>query len=196
MKLGDITTVRSGLVLSRKAARETDGICYPLLNFKAIDDSGHIDPEELDVYRAEKVLAPEYLTHAGDVVVRLTAPYTAVLIDPQTEGLVISSNFIVIRADKRYVLPSYLYWLLNTQKFKHKIYENATSNVLGAVKARFFADYTWASVTIEDQQTIAELNRLAQQEVHLLHCLAREKEKYYAAAIQQFQKSKKVRTTK
>ena len=55
--------------------------------------------------------------------------------------MVVSSNFVVIRVEDKSLLPEYLFWLLNTEKIKRKIYENATSNMLGAVNARFLADF-------------------------------------------------------
>ncbi len=191
MKLGDIATVRSGLVLARKKSSESDGVYYPLLNLRSINVEGYIEKEELDAYYASEYLAPEYLTHAGDVVVRLTAPYTAVFIDENTENIVVSSNFIIIRTMPENVLPEYLYWLLNTKGVKQAIYENSTSNMLGAVKAKFFSDFIVKPIDLSDQKRIADLNRLAKRESFLLKKLADEKEKYYERIIHDFQKKQK-----
>ena len=191
MKLGDIATVRSGLVLARKKSSESDGVYYPLLNLRSINVEGYIEKEELDAYYASEYLAPEYLTHAGDVVVRLTAPYTAVFIDENTENIVVSSNFIIIRTIPENVLPEYLYWLLNTKGVKQAIYENSTSNMLGAVKAKFFSDFIVKPIDLSDQKRIADLNRLAKRESFLLKKLADEKEKYYERIIHDFQKKQK-----
>lgn len=127
MKLGNIATVRSGLVLSRKQAREPSNIQYPLLNLRSINPRGYVDLDQTDVFDATEYLAPEYLSQIGDVIVRLTAPYTAVLIDEITSGMVISSNFVIIRADRGKILPEYLFWLINTPNVKHAIYENTSS---------------------------------------------------------------------
>lgn len=188
MKLGDIATVRSGLVLARKKAKENEGIYYPLLNLRSINSGGYIDIEELDVYYASENLPPEYLTHTGDIIVRLTAPYTAVLIDDNSENIVVSSNFIIIRIESEKYLPEYLYWLFNTKDIKHSIYENATSNMLGAVKAKYFSDFKIKPISLSDQKIISELNRLAKRESYLLMKLAEEKEKYYEAIIHNVQK--------
>lgn len=191
MKLGDIATVRSGLVLARKKAKGDTGIYYPLLNLRSINAGGYIETEELDAYYASEYLAPEYLTHTGDLIVRLTAPYTAVLIDDNTENIVVSSNFIIIRTVSEDFLPEYLYWLINTKDIKHSIYENATSNMLGAVKAKFFSDFKIEQISLSDQKKISELNRLAKRESYLLMKLAEEKEKYYEAIIHDLQKEKR-----
>lgn len=188
MKLRDLASVRSGLVLARKQSKEPTDYRYSLINLRCVQQEGTIDLSEADIYEAKGPLKAEYLSQSGDIIVRLTAPYTAVLIDDTTSGMVISSNFVVIRIVDNRLLPEYLFWLLNTQKVKRKIYENATSNMLGAVNARFLADFELTALRIEDQHKIAQLNLLAQKESQLLKVLADEKEKYYAGILDQMYK--------
>lgn len=154
MKLQDLASVRSGLVLSRKQAKEPVGYPYRSINLRAIQPDASINLSEVDVYQAKEPLKPEYLSQIGDIIVRLTAPYTAVLVDETTEGMVISSNFVVIRIESEKLLPEYLFWLLNTQSVKRDIYENATSNMLGAVNAKFLAEIEIALLPIEEQHKL------------------------------------------
>ncbi len=191
MKLGDIATVRSGLVLSRKQAREPSNIRYPLLNLRSINPGGYIDFAQTDIFDATERLSPDYLSQIGDVIVRLTAPYTAILIDTATAGMVISSNFIIIRANRHELLPEYLFWLLNTADVKRAIYENTSSNMLGAIKAKYFAEFDITPLPIPQQQQIAGMNALAMKEAWLLRRLAEEKERYYNLIIDQSQKEMK-----
>ena len=191
MKLQDLASVRSGLVLSRKQAKEPSEYRYPLINLRCIQQEGTIQLKEADIYEAKEPLKEEYLSQSGDIIVRLTAPYTAVLIDETTSGMVVSSNFVVIRAEDKSLLPEYLFWLLNTEKIKRKIYENATSNMLGAVKARFLADFELVLLSEEDQCKISQFNLLAKRERQLLRMLAEEKEKYYAGVLNQAYKRAK-----
>lgn len=183
MKLGSVAQVRSGLVLARKQARGRTEYRYPLLNLKCIHPNGYIDTALCEMFDSVEYLNPEYLTHNGDVVIRLTVPYTAVLITDELEGYVIPSSFVVVRTDRSIVLPEYLLWLLNSQQVKQRIYESAVSNMLGAVKPRYFAEYELEELPITRQRMIAELNRLAKQEVQLLEKLAAEKAKYYNNVI-------------
>lgn len=185
MKLGNVAQVRSGLVLARKQARGKTEYRYPLLNLKCIHPSGFIDTTLCEVFDSVEYLNPEYLTHKGDVVVRLTIPYTAVLITADLEGYVIPSSFVVVRTDRSILLPEYLLWLLNSQQVKQRIYESAVSNMLGAVKPRYFAEYDLDELPISRQKILAELNQLAHRETQLLAKLATEKEKYYDYIINQ-----------
>lgn len=185
MKLGELATVRSGLVLSRKQARKDKPVKmrYPALSFRAIHPNGYIDMEQLDVYDAAEKLSPEYLTQVGDVIIRLTSPYTAVLIDEVSAGIVVSSNFVIIRANHSRLLPGYLVWLINTPKIKKAIYENTSSNMLGAINARFFSEFEIPPLSILQQQKISALYLLAKKETALLRQLAEEKEHYYNLLI-------------
>ena len=185
MKLGNVAQIRSGLVLARKQARERTGHRYPLLNLKCIHPGGYIDTSLCEVFDAVEYLKPEYLTHTGDVVIRLTIPYTAVLITEDLEGYVIPSSFVVVRTDRSILLPEHLIWLLNSQKAKKQIYESTVSNMLGAVKPRYFAEYEIDKLPVSRQRILAELNRLARRESQLLTELAAEKEKYYDYILDQ-----------
>lgn len=183
MKLGQLATVRSGLVLSRKQARTPTGIRYPLLNLRSIHPDGYIEMEQLDVFEAADDLSSEYLTQTGDIVIRLTSPYTAVLIDEALIGIVVSSNFVIIRANPRKILPGYLVWLINTPKIRRTIYENTSSNMLGAINARFFSEFDIPPLTVTQQQKIAEIYNLAQKESKLLRQLSEQKERYYSLLL-------------
>lgn len=188
MRLGDLAEVRSGLVLARKVSRTPTEYTYPLLNLRSVKDAGSIDTETLDAFFAADALHAEYLSQVGDIIVRLSAPYTAVLIEEETAGMVISSNFAMIRTDPQQLLPSYLYWLLNTPMVKKGIYENTTSNMLAAIKPMYFSNFDISPLPLEKQRIIGELNLLRCRESRLLRQLAEERNRYAAALIDKAQK--------
>lgn len=189
MFLGDLAKIRGGLILSRKEAKkEQPRYQYESLALKAILPEGIIDRAALGVLPTVDRLNEEYLTQPGDVVVRLSIPYTAVLIDKDTAGLVISSNFVVIRVSEGAILPEYLAWLLNTEEIKRRIMENTGGNMLGSVNARYFQTLEIEPLPIARQKTIAEMNRLAKREVQLLRQLADAKQRYYVQTLRQIER--------
>ena len=194
MKLGTVATIRSGLVLSRKLSRELSPFRYPLLNLRAIHPDGYILPGSLEVFYATEPLRQEYLTQQGDIIIRLSIPYTAILIDANMVGMVVSSNFAIIRLNQDYMLPEYLLWLLNTPDIQKKIYESSSSNMLSAVRPTFFAELEILPLTLSGQEKIAKLYLLAKRETRLLKKLADEKERYYAAVINHAQKNMRRKT--
>ena len=178
VRLGDVATVRCGLVLSRKQSPTPTNARYHLLNLRSINADGCVEMAMLDEYYAVESLSSEYLSQVGDVIVRLTAPYTAILIDDETAGMVVSSNFVIIRPNPRMLLSGYLAWLLNTRKAKRDIFENTSSNMLGAINPKYFACMEVVLPSIARQFAIADLNELALKEGRLLRRLADEKKRY------------------
>ena len=190
MKLNELATVRTGLVLSRKQSNQLDSMSvkYKQLNLKCIIDSGDIDMNLLDIYIASEHLKWDYLTHRNDLVVRLSNPYTTVLITEEAEGLVIPSHFVTIRADGKHLLPEYLFWLLNTEKIKKDILQNNSGSMLGTIKPSYFAELEIKLIPTEKQLLLANINLTAKKESQLLTKLKEQKGLYYRELTNRIQK--------
>ena len=183
MKLGELLEIRSGLVLSRKQSKERTPYPYSILTLRAIQDDGLIDSEKIETAYMTESLGAEYVTHPGDLVVRLTFPYTAVLISEATKNIVVTSNFLILRINHNLLLPEYLYWFLNTEAVRQKLYEQATSNMLGAVKKQTFVALEVTLPSLQEQGKFSQIHFLAQRENQLLRELAAQKKKYYSMVL-------------
>ena len=82
MTIGEIAGVRTGLVTARKKKSVSSARTYEyqLLNLKCIADEGYINKVYIETYETSEELKDNYLTQMGDILVRLSSPYTAVLI--------------------------------------------------------------------------------------------------------------------
>jgi restriction endonuclease S subunit len=183
MKLRELAKIRSGLVLARKESRQPSKHKYSLMNLRSIEQDGTIDVRKLDVFAAVERLADDYLAQVGDVIVRLSVPYTAVLIDRSTKGVVIPSNFVIIRTDTAKLLPEFLFWYLNRARIKREIYENSAGNMLAAIKPSYFGEIEVPEIGLREQKQIADIHGTARREVRLLRDLADAKEKYYEGVL-------------
>ena len=74
MKLQDLASVRSGLVLSRKQAKEPSQYRHPLINLRCIQQEGTIQLKEADIYEAKEPLKEEYLSQSGVSLSALQLP--------------------------------------------------------------------------------------------------------------------------
>lgn len=180
MKLCEITMIRVGLVLSRKQSVGGDHV-YRVLTLRSITPAGTIETEALELFSSNAPLSDDYLAQDGDVVVRLSQPYTAALIDKAAAGLVVSSNFVSIRVKDDRIVPGYLAWLLNTDAVKRRIRHSASATMLSSINAGFFSSLDIALPLADAQLKIADLHAAAMRECELLRRLADEKERYYAA---------------
>ena len=190
MRLDKLATINTGLVTARKQAKWKDEntIKYKSINLKVINDKGYIEDSLIEEFQATEKIKPLYLTQSGDIIVRLTYPFTAVLIDELHKGLIIPSHFVIIRVNKEKLLPEYLYWLLNTEKIKQKLQQNISSTIIGTVKPKSYAELDIETINLEEQLKIGELNMLAKKELKLLVQIIDQKEKYYKEAIDRIQK--------
>ena len=190
MKLDEIAILNTGLVMSRKQAKVTDQgiIKYKTLNLKSINEKGYIEDNLIEEFEANERIKSVYITKAEDIVVRLTYPFTAVLIDESHENLVIPSHFVVIRPDRKKLVPSYLYWLLNTEKIKQELQQNISSTMLGTIKPMSYAALNIEQISLSEQAQIGELYLLAKKEIQLLGQIMGQKELYYKEAINRIQK--------
>ena len=190
LRLDELAIIRTGLVTARKQAKYDSEIVaeYQLLNLKAINAKGYIEEGSLEKLSATERLKADYLTQPKDVIVRLTYPYTAVIIEESQAGWLIPSHFVIIRCCENKILPEYLYWLLNTEKVKNELQQNVSSAMIGNVKPKSYADLDIELLLLEEQRRIAELHMLAQKELRLLDRIIVQKEAYYSCAIEKIQK--------
>jgi restriction endonuclease S subunit len=185
MKLRDIAEVKTGLVLARKEAELDNAYFekYKQLNLKCIQDDGDIDLEALDVFLSVEKLGDNYLTCPGDVIVRLSAPYTAVLIAEETQGLVVSSHFCIIRIKEGKGVPEYIKWLLNSHMVKSQIAKNTTGITYASIKPSFYSELEIKLLTLEEQKEIAWIYSMGQKELALLDELKSNKERLYKTIL-------------
>jgi Restriction endonuclease S subunits len=194
MKLSDIAEVRTGLVLARKAAQthaETMDT-YRQLNLRCIRDNGSIDLEAVEVYASSEELDERYLTQPDDVIVRLSAPYTAVLVDDETKNIVVSSHFCIIRAIDGKAVPGYIYWLLNSHISKAQISKGTTGTSYASIKPSIYSELEVRPLTIIEQKRIANIYLTGKKEIALLDELKRQKETFYQTVLKDLY-TKKIR---
>jgi len=175
MKLGDYARIRTGLVLSRKEAAEGNASRqYTTLTLKALVEGGRIAREMTEPYDAVTILKRDYFTHDGDILLRLSAPYTAALISKENENLLVSSHFAIIRANGQRVDPYYLHWWL-TQNRKRFYKQASGSSMMGTISTGYISEMDFTPPQIDVQRQIGKLLQLSYREQELLDRLCKKK---------------------
>lgn len=159
MKLSDIASLQSGLVLNRKEARsyeETEKI-YKRLNLRSLSSYNEIDRQKLDIFPAKEILEQTVLTRPGDIVIKLFTPIFPVVITEQDAGLVIPSQLAVIRIFNSKVLPHFLRYWLSTSEVSDslRLFEGGQSQ--RTIKIGTFTELEIPVPTLKDQQIIADI---------------------------------------
>jgi restriction endonuclease S subunit len=189
MTIGEIAAVRTGLVTARKKRDDSSSHVYEykLLNLKCIASEGYIDTSYVEPYELSEKLKDEYLTHMGDILVRLSAPYTAVIIDRQELcGIVVPSHFAIIRVDKHRALPEYVFWSLRRDKNKITMMQNSSgSTTFGTISSGLISSLPITLLPIQNQQIIGNLHQLCEREQELLNELEKQKKIYNTLFLNQ-----------
>ena len=186
MVLEDVAQVRTGIVTTRKKASKGDGFTqeYSLLNLKCIAEPGYLDLKLAETYLASEIINRDCITREGDILVRLSSPYTSVIISEQESGYLVPSHFAIIRVDRRKAVPEYILWTLKKDSTKKKIEQNNSgSSAFGTISSGFFSNLKIRDLPIEQQATIGQLYLLSEKEQKLMLELAEEKKKYNRAII-------------
>lgn len=189
MKLKEVAVLGTGLVLNRKEAgfNDTDTFKYKQLTLKSVNNNGSINPEYLDIFLSKEPLKDKYLTQKSDIIVRLSYPYTAILIDGQAEGIVVSSHFCIIRCDTTIILPEYLQLILNSSSVYKKISLATVSSALKVIRPSFFSELNINIIPLDKQRVLGNINNLYRKEIDLLERLKTEKQRCYSLFINKIQ---------
>lgn len=185
MKLINMSEVQTGLVLVRKRAdaKDKDVYTYRMLTLKSFEPRGWVNEGELDVFFSKEKLENKYLTNKGDIIIRLTTPYTAICINDKQEGLVIPSNFAIIRLKEQIYIPEFVALFLNSEIIEKKFFKSSISTTIPLIKTKHLREIDISDIPLTVQQKIVELNQLQVEEKILLSCLMKEKDKLAKASI-------------
>lgn len=178
MQIQDVALIKTGAVLSRLSAVEFGGEAYRTLSLKNIDDElGLILKDTCKTMRFEESVSDEFITRVGDILVRLSSPYTAVYIDSADYGgLLVPSHFAIIRADK--IIPSYLYAMLDSQEIrKQLLVSRSGSTTLGTISVKSIAECVIPELPVPEQKLVEQYHMAAKKELRLYSELLAEKQK-------------------
>lgn len=182
MILENIATIRTGVVTTRKKATDkTAAVCeYKLINLKCAASGGYLDLQYAEVLSVTEQLKTEYFTQMGDILVRLSAPYTAILVTKEEWcGYLVPSHFAIIRVNKNLALPEYILWLLKCESTKQKILKNISGNgAFGTINSKFFNTLSVRNLPLNKQYIIGQMQILSEKEQELLQKLTVQKEIY------------------
>lgn len=161
-KFYEVAEIQSGLVLSRKEARfnSKQSIEYMKLNLRSINDDGSIDQESLDKYFALEKLDEQFTTHKNDIVVRLFSPFKPALITESFIGLVIPSQFAIIRLKSNKVIPKFLCCYLSYRNVLSSLAIRESGQISGGIKLSALSEIEIPILTIEKQKAISSYSEI------------------------------------
>lgn len=185
MKLSDFAKLQSGLVLNRKEARSSEKTVkqYKRLNLRSLDINGTVNHNELDLFSSTELLDDSLLTQPNDIVVKLFAPFSPVLISSADVGLVIPSQLAVIRIHNKKVLPQYLCYWLSTHEASEALLSIEGWQSQRTIKIGTFADLDVPIPPLEKQIIISDIVCVSNRREQLYRELISEQKKLTSLEI-------------
>ncbi len=182
----DIAEVSSGLVVARKkAVHATDAkLSYKQLNLRSINKNGYIEIDELEILIAKEAIDENYLTHEGDIIIRLTDPFTAVAITKENEGFVVSSNFCIVRCNGDYD-SNFLSYYLNSDQAKKKLMSNTQGSIIKNISMLSICEMEVPNIPLEKQRILGKLFSAQTQKIIILNKIQKLEEKKQKAILDQ-----------
>lgn len=178
MKLKDIAIVKTGVVLSRKEYRgQGDPYKYKLLTLKCLNEDGTLNLEYIEDFTTSGEIGNSHLVKEGDIIMRLTTPYTASFIPKEAQGSIISSNFALIRLhESAKILPLFLSSLLNMESLKRKFNQSSIGSVLPMIKTNQIREIEIKETNLAKQESIVKWLEQYYQEKRLFAKLAEQRD--------------------
>lgn len=187
MFLGDIAQVKTGLVLSRKKAeiKTNAKATYKLITLNNISEDGFIINDTFEEFLSDEELEFHYFTQKGDVLLRLSQPFTAIYIDENHTDLLIPSYFAVIKVNEEKILPQFLAWYLNTDSVKNELQRSQSGSRIVSTNQQAIKHIPITETPIDKQKVLIKIYQLFQKEIFLYKKILEEKELYFKGITQQ-----------
>lgn len=156
MKLEKFTEVIVGQIMSRVTAESNDyGKQIRVLSPKAISN-GIINMDDVSSTLITKEIDKDKYTREGDVVIKLSTPYDAAYITPETAGLVIPSFCAIIRPNSSSINAKYLSAFLNSKYVRDQLTAKVSGGVRPMVKVTDIRCLDLPNISEADMQDIGE----------------------------------------
>ena len=178
IKLGNLSTVRTGLVISRKKAKldSPNKIEYEQISLRCFDNGIKLDKSKKEIFTSAEKIDAKYLTQEGDVIVRLRAPSSAVYIEKEDEGLLIHSLLAVIRVDSKLLNAKYLAYYINSNNAQRILKQDVKGTAIPMLKTKDLEELNITLPTLEKQKKLVKFLETSDKERALLIELANEKQ--------------------
>lgn len=172
MILTDVAQVMIG-VLTKREIYENGQNSYSVFSIKNYDEN-----KEYDKISTQRNLNNK-LAENGDLLFRLLYPNRIIYVDEKLEGLLIPSQFCIIRTDKRKMNPIVLKWYLESQQAKELLDLKVTGSIIKSMPVSSLKTLKVPDIKIEKQTQMENLINLWEEEKNVTYEILKEKEKLY-----------------
>lgn len=179
MKLQDIANVYIGVVLKRKEAvyKGSKTNKYKVFNIRCYEEKIEYD----DFYSMEDLSS--YVTQKGDLIFRLSLPGKIILVDEETEGLLINNLYCIIRCNNKDTNKEFLKWFLESEEASRQLETITIGTVVKSIPVAKLRLIEIPNISFGEQEKISKLISSWNRQKKLYNQIIIQKERYYNSII-------------
>ena len=180
IKIGDISDIKTGLVLNRKRADKNvdEKFSYKVVSLKSFNESALFDDTFADEFISSEKISDEYKVSRCDVLLRLREPNFAVYIDKDYDDLIYTSLMVRIRVKSDQFDPHFVAHYLNSNAIKRALAPDVSGTTIAMIGVASINNLKIPLVNLQTQNKIVKYLNLARQESEILQNLAAQKQRY------------------
>lgn len=177
-KLWSIADIYLGAIISRKKAKTEIEIKakYKLFSMKSYEED--LTKKDYEDFESKDTLNDK-LVKEGDLIFRLLYPLKVIYVTKELEGLLVPSQYCIIRVkDKKYD-AKFLKWYLESTQVDKQVTPFLMNTVMPLITVKSIKELEIPKVDLEKQKLIGKIIMNWYKEKKLVKKLLVEKEKYY-----------------
>lgn len=182
MKLNDIADVFIGLTLDRKKSIDNENSHdYKLFSFKHYEEK-----RDYPIFNSKQAVAEKLIAKKEDLLIRLLYPNKIIYVKDNLEGLLIPSQFCIIRIKREDFNSIYIKWYLESEEGKQAVFEYVTGTIIQSLPVNSIKKIEIPHIRKDKQDNIKDLVLTWQEEKEKMKELAEIKENYYNHCILEY----------
>lgn len=154
IKLKQIAQVHSGLRKSSFKNKENK-YEYKIITLNN-ENNYKIDENKLHRINTDKKIDDKYLLDKGDIILKLTPPYTSNIIEFNENNITTTSNYAIIKVNENYS-PEIINFYLNSEYIKKQIYQFADETSVKVINIGNIKDFNIILTNIENVEIYEKL---------------------------------------
>ena len=172
MKLVEIAQIMIGILVKREKV-ENGKNSYELFSLKSFENE-----QEYEKITTNKNFEDK-LAKKGDLLFRLLYPNKIIYVDDKLTGLLIPSQFCIIRVKKEKMDPVVLKWYLESKISGDELDSKVTGSIIKSVSLTNLKTVEVPFTPLDEQKKMRELINLWEDEKKVTKQIIEEKEKLY-----------------
>ena len=144
----------------------------PFLQMRDVSANGRVNSDSLERAHLANI-GERYVANAGDIVFRSRGiPNIAAVVDAGQAQPVVVSPLVILRPNRKIVVPEYLVWYIGQAAAQRHFDEGAQGATMKMISKRSIETLPVPIPDLRTQSAIVELHALANEEGRLLTLLA------------------------